>query len=48
MGRKPDEDPDLKLTEELIFAPRNLSVERFSHAETVAGRTPDFRVRRRG
>jgi hypothetical protein len=48
MGRKPDEEPDLKLAEELIFAPRGLTVERFSHAETVAGRTPDFRVWRRG
>jgi len=44
--RKPDEDPDLKLIEELIFAPRGLELQRFSHQET--GRTPDFRVLRAG
>lgn len=42
----PNEDADLTLVEELLFVPRGLALERFSHAETVAGRTPDFRVRR--
>ena len=43
MARAPDEDPDLKLVEELIFAGTGLTFERFERAET---RTPDFRVRR--
>jgi hypothetical protein len=46
--RKPDEDPDLKLVEDLIFAPTGLTLQRFSHQETVAGRTPDFKVLRAG
>jgi hypothetical protein len=41
---KPNEDPDLRLVEELLFAPRNLVLQRFSRAETLTGRTPDFRV----
>lgn len=41
---KPDEDPDLKLVEDLIFTPRGLQLRRFTQAETLAGRTPDFRV----
>jgi hypothetical protein len=46
MAREPNEGPDLKLVEELLFAPHGLDLQRFSHAETVAGRTPDFRVTR--
>ena len=48
MARGPNEEPDLDLTEELLFAGQNLQLERFDRAETVAGRTPDFRVRRDG
>jgi hypothetical protein len=44
MARRPDEDSDLALIEELMFAPRGLQLERFSQAETLAGKTPDFRV----
>ncbi len=44
MSRGPDEEPDLILAEELVFAPRDLDLQKFSHVETVAGRTPDFRV----
>lgn len=47
-ARGPQEDPDLRLVEDLILSPRSLVAERFSHAETVAGRTPDFRVKREG
>jgi hypothetical protein len=42
------EEPDLRLAEELVFAQRGLDVQRFSRAETVAGRTPDFRVTQAG
>jgi hypothetical protein len=48
MPRGPNEDPDLTLVEKLLFAGRGLELRRFSHAETVAGRTPDFRVIRSG
>jgi hypothetical protein len=48
MARKPNEEPDLDLTDELLFAGNNLQLERFGRAEAVAGRTPDFRVRRDG
>ena|SRR5579871_1314570 len=44
MARGPNEDPDLQLVEELIFAPRRLVLHRFSQIETLRGRTPDFRV----
>lgn len=44
MARKPDEDPDLTLVDELIFSPTGLKLERFSRAETLTGKTPDFRV----
>jgi hypothetical protein len=46
--RMPDEEPDLKLVDELVFAPKGLALQRFSHPETVTGRTPDFRVLRAG
>jgi len=46
MARGPNEGPDLRLVEELVFARRGLDLQRFSHSETVAGRTPDFRVTR--
>jgi hypothetical protein len=48
MARGPDEEPDLQLVEELLFAGKNLELERFDRAETLAGRTPDFRVRHDG
>jgi hypothetical protein len=48
MARKPNEDSDLALVEELLFAGKGLELERFDRAETLAGRTPDFRVRREG
>jgi len=48
MARGPNEDADLSFVKELIFAPRGLDLERFSRVETLAGRTPDFRVIRDG
>lgn len=48
MTRGPDEEADLALVDQLIFAGQGLVLGRFSHAETVAGRTPDFRVLRDG
>jgi hypothetical protein len=44
--RKPDEDPYLKLVGERIVMPRGLRLSRFTQEETLAGRTPDFRVLR--
>jgi hypothetical protein len=44
MARRPSEGPDLKLADELAFAPRGLDLQRI--AETAAGPTPDFRVTR--
>src|ERR1700733_2636220 len=44
--RKPDEDPDLKLVNALIFMPRGLRLSRFTQEETLPGRTRDFRVLR--
>jgi hypothetical protein len=46
--RGPNEESDLLLVQELIFSPRGLGMTRFSHAETVAGRTPDFRILQSG
>ena len=48
MSRVPNEEADLELVEELVFSGRGLVLERFSHAETVAGRTPDYRILRNG
>ena len=48
MTRGPDEELDLDLVDKLVFAGQGLVLERFSHAETVTGRTPDFRVYRAG
>lgn len=48
MARGPSEDPDLRLVDELLFCPRGLTLDRFSHKETMAGRTPDFRVLQSG
>ncbi len=48
MARKPNEHPDLDLTDELLFVGNNLQLERFDRMETLAGRTPDFRVKRDG
>jgi hypothetical protein len=41
-----DEEPDLELAEHLVFRDSGLILQRFSRAETLAGRTPDFRVLR--
>jgi hypothetical protein len=46
--QKPNEDPDLRLVEELLFTPRSLVLQRFTRTETLTGRTPDFRVFRTG
>jgi hypothetical protein len=48
MARRPDEDRDLELIEELLFAPRGLQLQRFTQAETLAGKTADFRVLKAG
>jgi len=42
--RPPNEESDLQLVHELVFAPRGIRTERFTNAELVAGRTPDFRL----
>jgi hypothetical protein len=44
MSRKPDEDADVALVERLVFERQGLNLERYSRAETLAGRTPDFKV----
>jgi hypothetical protein len=44
MARRPDEGLDVGLKEELLFTPRGLQLQRFTQAETLAGKTPDFRV----
>jgi hypothetical protein len=44
MARRPDEDRDLEVIEDLLFAPRGLQLQRFTQAETLAGKTPDFRA----
>jgi hypothetical protein len=44
MARRPDEDIDVQLIEELLFTPRGLQLQRFTQTETLAGKTPDFRV----
>jgi hypothetical protein len=46
MTRGPNESADLKLVSELVFASHDLDLQRFSRSETVAGKTPDFRVTR--
>lgn len=48
MPQKPDEDIDLALIQELMFTARGLQLTRFSQAETLAGKTPDFRVSQAG
>jgi len=47
MHKTYNEQPDLDLVSAYL-AERGLSSERFSHAETLAGKTPDFRVRQDG
>jgi hypothetical protein len=48
MARKPDEDADLALVERLVFSKQGLELKRYSRAETLAGRTPDFKVLQNG
>jgi len=42
MARGPNEAPDLELAEKLLFSPHGLKLEKIE--ETIAERTPDFRV----
>jgi hypothetical protein len=42
--RKPDEDGDIKLIQELIFRPRNVALEPLSKEEMAKGKTPDFKL----
>jgi hypothetical protein len=42
--RTPDETADIDLTDELLFRPRGLVLERFSPEEIGRGKTPDRRV----
>jgi hypothetical protein len=44
MVREPNEEEDLRLVKELIFAPHELELQKFTRAELLTGRTPDFRV----
>jgi hypothetical protein len=44
MSREPDEAADVALAETLVFGRPSLTLERYSRAETLAGRTPDFKV----
>jgi hypothetical protein len=44
MATKPNETRDLALVDKLLFADTNLTLKRFSKAETRAGRTPDYRM----
>jgi hypothetical protein len=41
-----DEEADLELAKRLVFRDSGLILQRFSRAETLSGRTPDFRVLR--
>jgi hypothetical protein len=43
-ARKPDEDGDIKLIQELIFQTRDIALEPFSKEEMVKGKTPDFKL----
>jgi hypothetical protein len=42
------EGTDLALVEELVFSHEGLTLQRFTRAETLSGRTPDFRVFKSG
>lgn len=44
MARAPDETADIDLTDELLFRPRGLVLERFPPEEIGRGKTPDRRV----
>jgi hypothetical protein len=44
--RTKNEEPDLQLAEELVFAGKGLQLEKFDRAETLAGKAPDVRVLR--
>lgn len=48
MARHPDEAPDIDLADELIFRPRRLDLQPFTHEEMVGRKTPDCRVLRAG
>ena len=48
MARKPDEESDVQLADDLLFSGKGLELRRFDRAETLAGRTPDFRIMREG
>jgi hypothetical protein len=48
MTGEPDETADLSLVECLLFRKPGIVLERFNRQETLAGRTPDFKVMRDG
>jgi hypothetical protein len=48
MTREPDETDDLSVVERLLFKKSGIVLERFNRHETLAGRTPDFKVMRDG
>jgi len=48
MTREPDETDDLSVVEHLLFKEPGIVLERFNRHETLAGRTPDFKIMRDG
>jgi hypothetical protein len=48
MSRLPDEGPDLRLVEDLIFGGKEIILRRFESIDTLTRRTPDFKVLRDG
>ena len=48
MSRLPDEGPDLRLVERLVFGGKQISLQRFEKTDTFIRRTPDFKVLRDG
>ena len=48
MTREPDETDDLSVVEHLLFKEPGIVLERFNRHETLAGRTPDFKIIRDG
>jgi hypothetical protein len=48
MTREPDETDDFSVVERLLFKESGIVLERFNRHETLAGRTPDFKIMRDG
>jgi hypothetical protein len=48
MTREPDETDDFSVVERLLFKASGIVLERFNRHETLAGRTPDFKIMRDG